>query len=353
MPCANAIQACQTGGRQLRGTTIAAGEDHCVRRRSRAALTLATMLLCALTAFQVEAIETPAVRACVRDDLSGTFRLVDYREIPKGKIISGGNFTGRVSTFPYYLLNFYPDGDWATMAFNRQPNSLKQALKYLQHEKHGAGYMLQPDGQIELRGVGRAAFVGRCQISLGTTGGYLANDLILSGYEADSRDEQHRLFRSWTGGDIPRAVSAWDPAPWADAVGSVPGEHATNVAIQATLPKEPTPVQLDLKSDGPDGNVWLYATNAHHAPLSAFTIGKRDASTDGKWQTVYVDACLGHHSAWQPGAQWSQQLGIRIAVRKVEVQLEAAIFTDGSTWGDPQRLGELKVHRGNCQWPGS
>jgi len=51
------------------------------------------------------------------------------------------------------------------------------------------------------------------------------------------------------------------------------------------------------------------AAIAHSAPLSAFVIGERDASTSGKWQTIFVDACLGHHSAWQPGAQWSQQLG--------------------------------------------
>jgi hypothetical protein len=42
-----------------------------------------------------------------------------------------------------------------------------------------------------------------------------------------------------------------------------------------------------------------------------------------------------------------------VTVRQMEAHVGAAIFTDGSGWGDAKRLAKLKQHRGSCQWPGA
>jgi hypothetical protein len=79
----------------------------------------------------------------------------------------------------------------------------------------------------------------------------------------------------------------------------------------------------------------------------------RSQQTAGRWKDLYIDACVMRLRAWQPGQQWTQYLGMPIEVGNMQVKLGAALFSDGSTWGDPHRLAKLLTHHGSCQWPGS
>jgi hypothetical protein len=66
-----------------------------------------------------------------------------------------------------------------------------------------------------------------------------------------------------------------------------------------------------------------------------------------------VYACVEHPPAWPPGQRWVKMIGHPVQVGNIEISLGAAVFTDGSTWGNPHRLAQLKSRRGNCEWPGS
>ncbi len=123
--------------------------------------------------------------------------------------------------------------------------------------------------------------------------------------------------------------------------------------VQPSLPDKPQPVNVSFNSSASGSAVFIYVTNHGRAPLSAFMLLWRSSQTNGKLKDVYVDACLDHMPAWQPGHQWAKDLGLPIANVGLQVQVGAALFSDGSTWGDPHRLAKLIQHRGNCKWPGA
>ncbi len=287
--------------------------------------------------------EGAETRPCANGDLSGAFMLVDFQEIPNG------SFTHWAEQAPYHLLAFSPPAIWSEMAFNNAP-AAPAATRNLTSQMAGHTYVLQAGGRIILRRGPAVQFSGSCSISLHSGDGFEENDLILAGNFTGVRSEIHALFRRWTNQPVAKAVSAFDPAPAASA------EHSPEklADVQASMPEKPVPLGVKVVNlNGPNGvEIGLVVTNETHAPLTAFMLVNRGKQTAQRWMDREVDACLDHRPPWQPGQQWTENLGIPLAVGNIEVFLGAAIFSDGSTWGSPTRLAKLKAHRGNCQWPG-
>jgi hypothetical protein len=309
---------------------------------------MAALLVVTVAAAKASAAENGATRPCVAGDLDGTYMLVDFRELP------AHSFTISTRQFPYQFLAFYPSAAWSKMAFNNMPASPAALMRYLKPQMQGRSYTLQPDGIILNHGR-VVEFAGSCAVSLRTGNGFQENDLVLSGNEAGDPSELHELFRRWTGGPAAGVVSSFDPAPSA-----VPGasQPATGLPdVQPSLPDQPAPLRVNVRNgsgpNGPNTQVWVVVTNQSRAPLSAFMLVFQGAQTAGRWKDSDVDACLEHRPAWQPGQQWTKYIGMPIEVGNIRIKLGAAIFSDGSTWGDPHRLAKLKQHRGSCQWPGS
>jgi hypothetical protein len=241
------------------------------------------------------------------------------------------------------------------MAFNNPPATPARAMNVLRSEMKGHSYRLQADGRIVLNRGQKVQFAGSCAVSLHSGDGFQENDLVLVGNEAGVESELHELFRRWTGEPVAKALSTFDPAP--SASHEQPQSAAKLPDVQPSLPDKPVPLRVNVvNGSGPNGprtQVSVVVTNESHAPLSAFMLVFRGAQTAQRWKDSDVDACLEHRVAWQPGQQWTKYLGMPIQVGNIEIFLGAAIFSDGSTWGNPGRLAKLKAHRGNCQWPGS
>jgi hypothetical protein len=309
---------------------------------------MAGVWVAAIAAAEASGAVAPT-RPCVSGDLNGTYALVDFQEFP----VRG--FTSGAEQAPYRFLAFFPPSTWSQMAFNMMPASPAKLMDVLRPQMQGRSFTVQADGRIILSRDQTVQFAGSCAISLRTENGFHENDLIVVGNEAGGESELHELFRRWTGGPITGAVSTFDPAP------SVAKEQTHTAAdlpdVQPTLPEKPVPLRVDVvDGSGPNGprtQVSVVVTNESHAPVSAFMLVFRGAQTGQRWKESDVDACLEHRPAWQPGQRWTKYIGLPIQVGNIEIFLGAAIFSDGSTWGTPHRLAQLKAHRGSCQWPGS
>ena len=308
----------------------------------------ASVLAVAIVAAKASAEGAPT-RPCANGDLNGTYVLVDYREFPDR------SFTMSVQQFPYHFLAFFSPSTWSEMAFNNPPATPARAMNVLRSEMQGHSYTLQADGRIVLNRGQKVQFTGSCAVSLHSGDGFQENDLVLVGNQAGVESELHELFRRWTGEPVEKALSTFDPAP--SASHEQPQSAAKLPDVQPSLPDKPVPLRVNVvNGSGPNGprtRVSVVVTNESHAPLSAFMLVFRGAQTAQRWKDSDVDACLEHRAAWQPGQQWTKYLGMPIQVGNIEMFLGAAIFSDGSTWGNPERLAKLKAHRGNCQWPGS
>jgi hypothetical protein len=235
------------------------------------------------------------------------------------------------------------------------PTSPGNVMAALRSQMPGRNFSLESDGRIVLNRGKAVQFAGSCAVSLHTGDGFQENDVILAGNEAGAPSELHELFRRWTGGPVAQAVSTFDPAP--AAAHAQPRNAAELPDVKPTLPDKPVPLRVNVvNGSGPNGprtEVSVVVTNETQLPLSAFMLVFRGAQTAQRWKESDVDACLEHRLAWQPGQKWSKYIGLPIQVGNIEIALGAAIFSDGSTWGDPHRLAQLKAHRGTCQWPGS
>ena len=234
------------------------------------------------------------------------------------------------------------------------PASLPSLERDLNNQKPGRNYVLETDGRLVLNHGKNVEFAGTCAVVKAAGESFQENDLILNGSQTGNPAEVHELFRRWNGEPPTGAVSEFDPAP--SAAAGTPQQGTGLVDVQPTLPDDPAPVTWRVTTVGPnDGmqQIGVIVTNRSHTPLSAFMVVFRDAQTNGKWTDLFLDACLDHKAAWQPSQSWIHGFGLPIAVQKMEAYVGAAIFSDGSTWGNAHRLAKLKQHRGNCQWPGS
>ncbi len=314
------------------------------RRRFASWLVLLAAFVAAAVSVRALADEAPQTRPCTGADLSGTYMLADFQEHPRD-----GRLTSQISTSPYLFLAFFPGAAWSEMGFNNPPATPEFLMRSLTPQLPGRKYTLEPDGRIVLSHGAVAEFVGRCGVSLNAGKGFQANDLVLSGNITGNPSEVHELFRPWTGGPVVAAVLGFDPVP-------MPAQEPATAAlpdVQPSLPDKPQPVNTTLRYNASGEDVSILVTNQGHAPLSAFMLVSRSRETGGKLKDTYVDACLDHRQAWQPGQYWTSYVGLRLAVEPIHVQIGAALFSDGSTWGDPHRLAKLIQHRGNCKWPGS
>lgn len=281
--------------------------------------------------------------------------LVQYKEI------GGQGFSRSASHFRYRFLELTPPGTWVEHSMNRMPPNPALVQKILSNDPKDRSYSLDPDGRLAVRHADQISFTGSCAVSLGAGEGFEANDLILSGGLTNNPGEVHELFRRWNGEPYQGAATDFDPVPAGTGtpppvVAAAQSGKAPVAPTDGPAANGPAPVKAEVVTVGHnDGaaEVSVVVTNLNHVPLSAFMVVYRNSVTAGVWHDAFVDACLDHHAAWQPNQQWQRGFGMLVTVRQMQAYVGAAIFTDGSTWGDAKRLEKLRRHRGSCQWPGS
>jgi hypothetical protein len=297
----------------------------------------------------------PSTRPCRSSDLKGIYVLAQYKEI------GGQGFSRSASHFRYRFLELTPPGTWVEHSMNRMPADPALIEKMLSNDPKDRSYSLDAGARLVVKHGAQISFTGSCAVSLGEGDGFQANDLILSGGLTNNPGELHELFRRWNGGPYQGAAADFDPAPartgaLPPVVAAAPGGQAPVAPTNGPAANGPAPVKADVVTVGQnDGaaEVSVVVTNLNRVPLSAFMVVYRNGVTAGVWRDAFVDACLDHHAAWQPNQQWRRGFGMVVTVRRMEAYVGAAIFTDGSTWGDAKRLAKLKQHRGSCQWPGA
>jgi hypothetical protein len=286
-------------------------------------------------------------RPCASADLNGTYVLVDFREIPE-RILAQ-----QASSFAYRFLAFSSLSAWGEVAYGRAPATLNEANGDLKGQMRDRTYALQADGKIILNRSKAVEFAGTCSVSLHSGDGFQENDLVLVGSYAREESVLHELFRRWTGEPLAKVTTTFDPAP--EALTERPKSTAELPGVQPTMPDKPIPLRVNVVTGGgpggPNTQVSVIVTNDSHAPLSAFMLVFRGAQTAQRWKDSDVDACLEHRPPWQPGEKWTKMIGMPIQVGNIQVGLGAAIFSDGSMWGTPERLAKLKANRGSCEWP--
>ncbi len=290
----------------------------------------------------------PLTRPCRTSDLSGIYVLAQYKEI------GGQGFSRIASHFRYRFLELTPPGTWVEHSMNRLPADRALIEKILSNDPKDRTYSLGADARLVVKRGEQITFTGSCAVSLSERDGFQANDLILSGELTNNPGELHELFRRWNGEPYQGAAADFDPAA-ALARAAPPGSQAPVAPADRLVAKEAAPVRADVVTVGQNAaaEISVVVTNLSRLPLSAFMVVYRNSVTAGIWRDALVDACVDHHPAWQPNQQWRQGYGTLLTVRQMQAYVGAAIFTDGSEWGDAKRLAELKQHRGSCQWPGA
>jgi hypothetical protein len=317
---------------------------------SKLALWLFPMFAIAVNGFATP----PSTRPCKGSDLNGIFVLAQYKEV------GGQGFSRSANHFRYRFLQVTPPATWVEHSMNRMPPDPALIEKMLSNDPKDRSYSLDADGRLVVKRGDQIAFTGSCAISLSEGDGFQANDLILSGGLSNNPGELHELFRHWNGEPYQGAAADFDPAPAGisaapPAAVAAPGGQAQLAQKDGLAADGAAPVKADVVTVGQNATaeVSVVVTNLKGVPLTAFMVVYRNAATAGVWHDAFVDACVDHHAAWQPNQQWRRGFGMLVSVRKMEAHVGAAIFTDGSTWGDAKRLAELKQHRGSCQWPGA
>jgi hypothetical protein len=291
--------------------------------------------------------DAPLTRPCRASDLSGTYVLTEYKEI------GGQGFSRSASHFRYRFLELTPPATWVEHSMNRMPPNPALIDKMLANDPKDRSYAVDADGRLVVKHGDQISFAGHCAVSLSGKDGFQANDLILSGELANNPGELHELFRRWNGEPYPGAAADFDPAPAAAA--PVVGSQAPAAPTDTPAGNGSAPIKADVVTVGQNAaaEVSVVVTNLNRVPLSAFMVVYRNGATAGVWHDAFVDACVDHHAAWQPNQQWRRGFGMLVSVRQMEAYVGAALFTDGSVWGDAKRLAKLKQHRGSCQWPGA
>lgn len=66
---------------------------------------------------------------------------------------------------------------------------------------------------------------------------------------------------------------------------------------------------------------------------------------------MLCQTCLPYRDPGDDKRTWERMNGL--TVRQMQAYVGAAIFTDGTEWGNAKRLAERKKRRGRCQWPGA
>jgi hypothetical protein len=331
------------------------GDRHTVARDrgARSKTMISKLTLCLFSMFALSAkgfADAPLTRPCRSSDLNGIYVLAQYKEI------GGQNFSRSASHFRYRFLELTPPGTWVEHSMNRMPANPALVEKMLGNDPKDRSYSLDAGARLVVKHGGQISFTGHCAVSLGERGGFHASDLILSGGLTNNPGELHELFRRWNGEPYPGAAADFDPAPAAAAAGAPsPGGQAPVAPTARPAANGAAPVRADVVTVGQNASaeISVVVTNLNRLPLSAFMVVYRNGATSGVWRDAFVDACVDHHAAWQPNQQWRRGFGMMVTVRQMEAYVGAAIFTDGSEWGDAKRLAKLKQHRGSCQWPGS
>ncbi len=313
---------------------------------------MSNIALCLLPLFALsgEALaDAPLTRPCNSADLNGTYVLAQYKEI------GGQGFSRLAGHFRYHFLKLTPPGIWVEHSMNRLPPDPALIEKILRNDPKDRSYSLGAGARLVVKRGDRILFTGSCAISLGNRAGFRTNDLILSGGLANNPGELHELFRSWNGEPYQGAATDFDPAPAAASAQTASAQTLGAPPPSGPASNGPAPVKADVVTMGRDAaaEISVVVTNLNRLPLSAFMVVYRNSVTAGVWHDAFVDACLDHQAAWQPNQQWRRDFGMLVTVRQMQAYVGAAIFTDGSEWGDAKRLAKLKKHRGSCHWPGA
>jgi hypothetical protein len=305
------------------------------------------ILAAGIVAVALASAQAPQTRPCSEADLDGVYALVDFYDNS-----SNGWLKRAAEQAPYRLIAFLAPSSWGRISFNIKP-SFDQAMKSIRVQANGSSIRIQANGQITLSKNGVPQYLGTCAVSLQNNDKVKENDLILVGSYAQAPSQVHELFRRWTDGQVPEAKSSFDPAPNPPALQRTQVGSEDVGEVQATMPETPIPISVKVLTSGTDAQTQVFAAvkNTYSAPLSAFLLIVNERGQPPK--TLAVDACLEHHAAWQPREQWTRPAGLLTQIGNLHLDLGAAIFTDGSTWGNPKLLGKLKARRGGCQWPGT
>jgi len=289
----------------------------------------------------------PAVRPCTNSDLDGLYVLTQFKKI--------GDQDPGLYRSRYHFLQLTASGSWLEVSINRMPTDPVKMLNNFPKDRTYS-YALDPAGRLVVKLGEHIEFKGSCAVALGESNGFKANDLILSG-QAGNPGELHELFQRWIGQPYAGAATAFDPAPSGGAASVAAAAAAGASPSGPASANVPPPVKAEMVTDA-SGHVSVVVTNQSNLPMSAFMVVYRNGTNwggAGIWSDIPIDACLQHHAAWQPKEQWQQDFGSRDAMpgRRMDAYVGAAIFTDGSTWGDATILGRLKqyiaVKRGDWQ----
>jgi len=292
--------------------------------------------------------EAPSSRPCRASDLTGIYVLAQYKEV------GGQGFSRSASHWRYRFLELTPPAIWVEHSMNRMPPNPALIEKMLANDPKDRSYALDASARLVVKHGDQISFVGHCAVSLSGKNGFQANDLILSGQLTNNPGELHELFRRWNGQPYQGAAADFDPAPQAAGAPALDSQ-APVAPADKPVANGPAPIKADVVTVGQNAaaEVSVVVTNLNRVPLSAFMVVYRNGVTAGVWRDAFVDACVDHHAAWQPNQQWRRGFGMLVTVRQMEAYVGAAIFADGSEWGDAKRLAKLKQHRGSCQWPGT
>ena len=136
-------------------------------------------------------------RLCKEQDLiGGTWAMIQFQETPPRKEAS------LVAAIPHHYLAFYPDHYYGFVAIDREmktPTEVQKALSWSQktNPPRVLKYALDKTGVLDLYIDKRVNYSYRCVAVQASVGGYMKNDLILTGYTRGGKTQLYKLYRRW------------------------------------------------------------------------------------------------------------------------------------------------------------
>jgi hypothetical protein len=330
-----------------------------VRRRSASAFALAFVLASALVtaarasaAAEPHALDHPASgRPCNEADLAGAYSLVEYIEEavgPSSKVTDSAHFR--------YLV-FSPGKAWGGVGFPAKAPEVLTSFVVSERAHASLTYEIR-DGRLLLDKDGAPLSAFRCTVSQSNGDGYEKDDLILAGGDANMPFRVTELYRRWQRVDpahdrydLPATPSAFSSGlSWCehDDTGERCGTWNFSKGSADIANGAGAEIQLAVERLDAGGVV---VTNEGQAPLVAVAMVFHHAKNGPDHWGEAFDMCLYHRPPIPPAKGYTSPEIVEYDGKTDEV-VTAALFADGSTWGDPQHVAQLKARHASCDWPG-
>jgi hypothetical protein len=161
-------------------------------KRVCAALVFAAALLVAEGASAQDLnISAPSTqRLCTDKDLTGTFKLVDFKETPEG------GETVAYQQFRSQYLAFYPGQAYAQLRINTEIDTPAKLNAFLVAPDTPKGrFTIDAAGVLDLYSGPLIRYNFRCVAMIAPDSEFLKGDLILTGYTHNS--QVYRVYRRW------------------------------------------------------------------------------------------------------------------------------------------------------------